>query len=114
MNKPLFRWLLVLIWATLIFSLSAQPIIQDPAFDPLDFVFKKSAHIFEYTIFYLLLNNALNSKKGLAFLLGLAYAFSDEIHQLFTPGRGGSLRDVLIFDAAGLVLGWLISKIKRK
>lgn len=52
---------------------------------------------------------------------GLAYAFSDEIHQLFVPGRSGELRDVLI-DFSGVCTGTFIlfiifkfiQKIRRK
>ena len=37
-------------------------------------------------------------------MLGLVYAASDEIHQLYVPGRAGQFRDVLI-DSAGVLLG---------
>jgi VanZ family protein len=32
------------------------------------------------------------------------YATSDEIHQLFVPGRGGQVKDVII-DNAGVIAG---------
>ena len=35
------------------------------------------------------------------------YAISDEVHQLFVPGRAGQVRDVLI-DSAGSLLGIII------
>lgn len=41
-----------------------------------------------------------------AFLISVAYAVSDEVHQSFVPGRGGTATDVLI-DAAGAALGML-------
>ena len=34
------------------------------------------------------------------------YAATDEIHQLFVPGRGGQIRDVLI-DSSGALIGLL-------
>ena len=37
----------------------------------------------------------------------MIYAISDEIHQLFVPGRSGQVRDVLI-DSAGSLLGIII------
>jgi VanZ family protein len=40
--------------------------------------------------------------------LVVLYAVSDEIHQLFTPGRSGEIRDVLIDSVAGMVGIWLI------
>ena len=51
----------------------------------------------------------------------LLYAASDEIHQLFVPGRSGEVRDVMI-DFSGAVLGialsmlvfLLICRIKKK
>ena len=49
-----------------------------------------------------------NSKKSylIAFGMTVAYALTDEFHQLFVPGRSGSMIDVLI-DSAGAVLAWL-------
>jgi VanZ family protein len=36
-------------------------------------------------------------------IIVILYATSDEIHQLFIPGRSGEMRDVLIDSTAGLV-----------
>ena len=47
-------------------------------------------------------------KHLLAFLLCVAYAISDEAHQLFVPGRAGQVRDVLI-DSSGAVTGILLT-----
>ena len=49
----------------------------------------------------------INKKYPLAFLICVIYAISDEIHQLFVPGRAGQVRDVLI-DSAGSFLGIII------
>ena len=38
------------------------------------------------------------------------YACSDEIHQLFVPGRSGMFTDVLI-DTGGAVTGMLVSML---
>ncbi len=42
--------------------------------------------------------------------LSLCYAASDEFHQLFVPGRGGSIRDVAI-DAIGIFGSYVVLKI---
>jgi VanZ family protein len=39
--------------------------------------------------------------------LSLLYAFSDETHQLFVPGREGKLSDVGI-DAIGIAIGVIV------
>ena len=46
-------------------------------------------------------------------LAGLLYALSDEIHQLFVPGRSFQLQDLLV-DAAGLLLGIVLAAGFRK
>ena len=51
-------------------------------------------------------------------VIGIAYAISDEIHQIFVPMRGPVITDVLI-DAVGVLLGALfvralIKKHRRK
>ena len=108
MAKFLKRWTPVFLWMAVIFFLSSQPIIRASSVDPLDFVVKKTAHIIEYAVLFVLLSRALQGKYKKAFLIGAFYAFTDETHQLFTPGRGGSLRDVLLFDITGLSLAWFL------
>lgn len=46
-------------------------------------------------------------------LLGIFYAFSDEVHQLFVPNRNCDSLDFLC-DALGLTLGVIIYKISIK
>ncbi|MCI8512297.1 MAG: VanZ family protein [Lachnospiraceae bacterium] len=64
---------------------------------------RKTAHMAEYVIFYgtILLGlygSGLRGKKWplRAFSLTLFYACTDEIHQIFVPGRAGRVSDVLI------------------
>ena len=47
---------------------------------------------------------ALEKAASHALAIGLLYAVSDEIHQVFVPGRAGQLRDILI-DTAGVLIG---------
>lgn len=71
--------------------------------DFLVFVIRKGAHI---SIYFLLGIFAALSWKRFSFsvLFCFLYACSDEIHQLFVPGRSGNIVDVGI-DAIGFVLG---------
>jgi len=50
-----------------------------------------------------------NQARLPAWLLVVAYALTDELHQAFVPGRQPSLVDVLFFDGLGGFLGLVIS-----
>lgn len=81
--------------------------------EKLQFIVRKSAHFIGYMILGILASGLIlyygniNKKYLLAFLICVIYAISDEIHQLFVPGRAGQVRDVLI-DSAGGLLGIII------
>lgn len=47
---------------------------------------------------------------GVSMLVTVAYAVTDEVHQLFVPGRSGRLIDVLI-DGAGAVVGGIAVRL---
>jgi VanZ family protein len=106
---PALRWLAVMLWMGVIFTLSAIPSLSSP-FEPLyDVILRKFAHMAEYGILTALLFWALRlhlpcRAHGLlmAAVIALLFAFSDEWHQSFVPGREGSLRDVGI-DALGVI-----------
>ena len=75
---------------------------------------RKLAHMIEYFILsiliYLFLIEFYPKDKYLfllVILLAIFYALTDEIHQLFVPGRYGSIIDVLI-DSMGAFLGTLM------
>ena len=81
----------------------------------LSFIIRKLAHFTEYLILGFLTINMLNkndiSKKYLiSILICLIYATSDEIHQLFVPGRACQLRDILI-DSIGSITGVYLYKL---
>ena len=79
---------------------------------------RKSAHILEYGVlgnafclflFFIADANFIRSwsRRLLAFWAWLGstvYAMTDEIHQIFVPGRSGEPRDVLI-DTSGVLIG---------
>ena len=81
--------------------------------EELQFIVRKSAHFIGYMILGILASGLIlqyeniNKKYPLAFLICVIYAISDEIHQLFVPGRSGQVRDVLI-DSAGSLLGIIL------
>lgn len=134
MGRKVISWLLVILWMALIFYLSHQPamesnslstgiveriiaVIDRVTFDIdidtgyFNFFIRKSAHFFTYLILGMLVFNALTSSgmRGLRrFFIALAvcilFAVSDEVHQLFIPGRAGQVRDVMI-DTAGAIVG---------
>ena len=86
-------------------------------------IIRKIAHFSEYLIlgilFYINFEELNNPKKQLylSLLCSIAYAISDEIHQLFVLNRYCSFTDILI-DSSGAVTGILIfhflSKIWKK
>lgn len=111
-EKRMAAFLLIL-WMAVIFSFSSFPGSPVKYEMPMSlYVERKGAHIFEFFLLALLAWNALSAffpkeKKG--FLLSivamssLLYAFLDETHQLFVPGREGRLADTL-YDSSGIML----------
>ena len=109
MNR-LSQWGPVVLWAAVIFALSSIPGLGT-GLGTWDTVLRKCAHATEYAVFALLLFRALGRELP-SFLLGLAYAASDELHQEFVRGRHASPFDVSM-DAAGLALGLLLLHATR-
>lgn len=74
---------------------------------------RKTAHFMIYAILAVLVYNLMASygiKRSkvvlFAALVCLAYAVSDEIHQIYVPGRAGRLKDVFIdFSGSASALG---------
>jgi VanZ family protein len=96
------RWLPVLMWAAVIFAFSSIPALSS-GLGTWDLVLRKLAHMTEFAILAVLLVRATGSYAW-AFGLTVAYAASDEVHQLFVRGRHGSPIDVGI-DAVGAAIG---------
>jgi len=98
----------------------AVPKTSDIDVDSLNHIVRKNAHFFTYLVLGLLLINALrnsgmfcNQSIILALVVCILYAVSDEIHQLFVPGRGCQVKDVII-DTAGAAVGvWAYMAITR-
>jgi VanZ family protein len=98
-------WLPVVLWAGLIFTFSAIPSLGT-GLGTWDLVLRKVAHLAEYAVLGALLQRALR-REPLAFLLGSAYAVTDEVHQAFVAGRQASPLDWLV-DTVGVAAGVLL------
>ena len=98
-------WLPVVIWAAVIFTLSAIPGLST-GLGTWDTILRKGAHLTEYAVLGGLLYRALG-REPLALAVGIAYAATDELHQYFVRGRHASPVDVAI-DAVGVAAGMLI------
>ncbi|MBM7582188.1 VanZ family protein [Caldicoprobacter guelmensis] len=77
----------------------------------LNYLVRKVAHFAVYFVLGVLTANALEISGvptfkafALALAICIVYAATDEIHQLFVPGRGSQIKDVLI-DSAGAAVG---------
>lgn len=80
----------------------------------INYPIRKAAHMTEYAILGLLsfaccLGYRDRGRNSYLTALGIAvvYAATDEIHQLYIPGRAGRFSDVCI-DAAGAALGLIL------
>jgi VanZ family protein len=90
----------------LIFFLSAQPDLNS-GLGTLDLIGRKLIHMIEYGLLWWLWLRALGfARPGLAAVIALAYAASDEFHQSFVHGRSASPVDWAI-DGAGVAVAWL-------
>jgi VanZ family protein len=96
----------------LIFFFSAQSGLPSPDDYLLDFIFKKSAHMFVFAVFYILVWRGVQRSVQpqtqtagwlLPMIICLSYAALDELHQSLTPGRSATIRDVG-YDALGMII----------
>lgn len=100
-------WLPVLALAIGLFWASSQSNLRFERDEFWDTAIRKTGHVLVYAIGTLLLWYAIEATTRLrpawAWAAGfwLAFAASDEFHQLFTKGREPTFRDVLI-DAVGI------------
>jgi VanZ family protein len=101
--------ILIIIWMGVIFAGSATSQQDIPsALGPI----AKVLHLGEYAILaFLSLPYFSSSKRPIlaTLIFAFLYASSDELHQLFVPGRHSNPFDVLI-DAVGASLGVLLSR----
>lgn len=110
MNVSVIKhWSPLLLWVALIFTGSSLPGQQIP--DPVSQA-SVALHIFEYTVLYFTALRAFSSVSGInhkhlvvtAIVFCVLYSMSDEIHQVFVPGRRADGWDV-VADTLGIVVG---------
>ena len=79
----------------------------------IEFPVRKMAHATEYAILGCLLTNLcltfpMRKAYMWGWLMGSAYAATDEFHQLFVSGRSGQITDVML-DSVGCLAGCLVT-----
>lgn len=81
--------------------------------EALNHIIRKTAHFVTYLVLGVLTVNSIKASgiplfKAVvwAAAICIVYAATDEVHQMFVPGRGAQVKDVLI-DSAGAVVGIL-------
>ena len=84
--------------------------------DNASFLVRKAGHFLEYLVLGIVLGLAtgsLRKRRRLPYwgqwIVGTAFAMTDELHQYFVPGRSCEFRDVVI-DSCGVALGIIIVK----
>lgn len=135
-TKVIFYWIFVFIWMGVIFYFSSKPANESDtqsyfaidkinivlntlgikaqlAAEKWNFVVRKLAHATEYAFLGILLYFAFSvsfeiKKKVIlfSFIISFLYAITDEIHQIFVPGRACRIMDIII-DASGAIMGIL-------
>lgn len=106
-NKVISKIALVS-WCILIFIFSNVPNLKTGLEE--DFLLRKIAHGFEYSVLALLIYHVLRQYNFfgfylfvVTFLASFSYALTDEIHQTFVLGRSGNFFDVGV-DSVGILL----------
>mgnify|MGYP004566601119 FL=1 len=133
MSKNKISLLLVILWMIFIFIMSSfdatsssnqsnfivdiiTSIINIKDIGLLSFIIRKLAHFTEYFILGILVINFItryDKKIIIAILLCIIYATSDEIHQIFVPGRSCQITDIMI-DSLGSIMGIYLYKLITK
>ena len=132
-RRGLGRWAPAGAWAAVIFTLSTGwfsaehtggfllPLLAAlfPSWSPEQLatahaLIRKAAHFTEYLILGVLLVRGYEPERtdgsaaARAFVLGAAFACSDEYHQTFVPSRTPAVHDVVV-DVCGLTTGILLA-----
>jgi hypothetical protein len=115
-EDKLLVWIPALICMAGIFLASATPANRIENFGAWDTLVKKGGHFTGYAILGITYLIGIGERRPrvwmIAIPLAVLYAASDELHQLFTPGRHSSLIDVGI-DGMGAATGvWLWIKLR--
>lgn len=135
-KKNIVSYIITIFWMILIFTMSSfdatkssnqsnfivniiSHILNINNISLLSIIIRKLAHFTEYLILGILISNTINKthkKYLLALIICFLYAVSDEIHQIYVPGRSCQITDMIIDTTGsltGIFLYKLIIKIKR-
>lgn len=108
--RTLLWWVLFLSYAGLIFWLSDSPLPQGVPFIELPGA-DRAYHFFEYGLLAFLglqaFSPATRRQSWKVLALCWLYGLSDEIHQLWVPGRSADVLDWLIDGLGVFTVGWL-------
>ncbi len=137
MKKKIFLWLLVILWMGLIFYFSSKDSIEstnqsqgiinktniveisksenkEETLESMDRVLRKVAHTIEYFVLAVLVCLALKEYDLnvfnivlIAFIMCFIYSCTDELHQIYVPGRSGEIKDIFI-DNIGCTVAYII------
>ena len=84
---------------------------KEKVVDRIESVVRKIAHYSIYTLVGILLMSLMSTYKikeldriAVSLIVGVIYASTDEIHQVFVPGRGPLITDVIL-DSIGVLTG---------
>ncbi len=118
-NRAIIFGIAAVLYGCVIFYFSSQSGIPDFVM-PIFSISDKSVHFLEFALFGGLLFLAFSSAGWrpwdavLAIVLGCVYGATDEIHQLFVPGRFGDPTDALVNCAGVLMAVAILALIDRK
>jgi len=100
-------------------SLDIETGTWDSLIPELNHYLRKAAHFSAYFILgifvtFTLIKNGFKKKAFyISFLFCLLFAISDEVHQLYVPGRGGMLKDVIL-DSLGSLTGIMLYFLTKR
>lgn len=121
MKTRWFKWLPVIAWCFLIFYFTSSPLATGNStakiiaentnlpyngIEMVNVAIRKYAHLTAFGILAILFLRAMLPCRRtylLAWAFTTLYAFSDEWHQAFVPGRNASVRDVMLDSMGALI-----------
>ena len=93
---------------------------KEKVVDRIESIVRKIAHYSIYTLVGILLMGLMSTYKikeldrlAISLIIGVIYASTDEIHQVFVPGRGPLITDVIL-DSMGVLTGIFIVMLVLK
>lgn len=135
--KKILKWTFVIAVMILIFALSSQSreessrlsrsfstnilwFMDSMSIENIITPIRKSAHLFIYAVLGISVFAAVSehtekfvNRLLVSGVICLIYGVSDELHQMFVPGRGAMMTDVLI-DFAGALFGMGLCRILKR